>query len=123
MVAAQRARLQAVYAADQSDEAKREAKQAAFTRMREDYERLKRRWGGITDYDNFFARQLNNAQLASVTTYRRWLPGLSWYIDQYGLAALYEQMAEIEDMPEDARDSLLQSWVEAAQTGSSVARR
>ena len=86
MVAAQRARLQAVYAADQSDEAKREAKQVAFTRMREDYEQLKRRWGGITDYDNFFARQLNNAQLASVTTYRRWLPGLSWYIDQYGLA-------------------------------------
>jgi hypothetical protein len=47
---------------------------------------------------------------------------LSWYIDQNGLAALYEQMAEIENMPEADRDTLLQSWLEAAQTPSSVAR-
>jgi predicted aminopeptidase len=122
IVAAQRSRLQAIYAADSADETKRDAKRAAFTRMREDYEDLKQSWGGVTEYDNWFAQPLNNAQLASVATYRRWLPGLSWYIDQNGLAALYEQMAEIENMPEADRDTLLQSWLEAAQTPSSVAR-
>ena len=123
IVAAQRERLQTIYAADMAIEAKRDAKQAAFTRMREDYEQLKHSWGGVTDFDNWFAQSLNNAQLASVATYRRWLPGLSWYIDQHGLAALYERMAEIEDMPEEARDTLLQSWLEAAQGPRSAARR
>lgn len=123
LVATQRARLQEIFAVDATTEAKRVAKQAAFTRMRDEYEQLKRRWGGVTDYDNWFAQPLNNAQLASVATYRRWLPALSWYIDQHGLAALYERMAEIEDMPEGARDTLLQSWLEAAQSTTSVASR
>jgi len=123
LVAEQRARLQAIYLADTPIEDARAAKQTAFARMREDYARLKRAWGGVTDYDNWFARPLNNAQLASVSTYRRWLPGLSWYIERHGLAALYAQMTEIEDMPQAERDALLQSWLAAAQTGASVASR
>jgi len=123
LVAAQRARLQTIFAAEMTDEAKRDAKQDAFTRMRVEYEQLKRSWGGVTDYDSWFARPLNNAQLASVATYRRWLPGLSWYIDQHGLAALYERMLEIEDMSEEARASLLESWLDAAQTTTSVVSR
>ncbi|NIW24249.1 MAG: aminopeptidase [Gammaproteobacteria bacterium] len=122
LAAAQRERLQAIYATDTADEAKRDAKQAAFAHMREEYEQLKLSWGGVTDYDNWFARPLNNAQLASVATYRRWLPGLIWYIDQHGLSSLYAQMTEIEDMSDDARDALLRSWLEAAQTTSTVAR-
>ncbi len=122
LAAEQRARLQAIYAADTADADKRDAKRATFTRMREEYEQLKRSWGGVTDYDNWFARPLNNAQLASVATYRRWLPGLIWYIDRNGLAALYERMAEIEDMSEEARDTLLHSWLEAAESTSNVAR-
>lgn len=120
LIAAQRDRLQAIYAADTAIEARRDAKQAAFARMREEYEQLKWGWGGVTDYDAWFARPLNNAQLAAVATYRRWLPGLSWYIDQNGLAALYEQMAEIESMSEEARDRRLQSWLEAAQAASLI---
>ncbi len=123
LVAAQRARLQAIYAADSSAEARRAAKQAAFSRMREEYAQMKQSWGGVTDYDNWFAGPLNNAQLAAAVTYRRWLPGLSWYIDRHGLATLYEQMEEIEDMPTAARDGLLQSWLEAAQATPSVVRR
>lgn len=123
LAAAQRERLQAIYSSDSVDEEKREAKQLAFARMREDYERLKQSWGGVTDYDNWFAHPLNNAQLASVATYRRWLPGLIWYVDTHGLTALYERMDEIEGMSEEARDALLQSWLETAQTTSSIARR
>ena len=123
MIAAQRARLQEIYAADMRVEARRAAKRAAFARLREEYEQLKLSWGGVTDYDNWFAGPLNNAQLASAVTYRRWLPGLSWYIDRHGLAALYERMDEIEDMPAAARDALLESWLAAAQATAGIVRR
>ena len=116
LVAAQRDRLQSIYAAGTSVEDRRTAKQAAFARMRQDYARLKSEWGGVTDYDNWFAGPLNNARLASVSTYRRWLPGLIWYIEQHGLPALYSRMAEIEELGEAERAQRLQSWLDAAQT-------
>jgi len=36
---------------------------------------LKQRWGGESDYDPWFARQVNNAKLNSVAAYYDLVPG------------------------------------------------
>ncbi len=47
----------------------RRQKQQVLDRLRAEYEQLKAQWGGNRDYDGWFARPLNNAQLNSVATY------------------------------------------------------
>ena len=125
LVASQRARLAQIYSAQTTAAAKRAAKAAAFDQMREDYARYRASWGGVTDYDAWFAQPLNNAQLASVATYRRWLPGLLWYLDGHGLSGFYEAMAALETLSPQLRLERLQSWLEAASveetSGSRVA--
>ena len=51
-------------------------KQREFGRLKFAYEQLRRRWGGYPGFDDWFARSLNNAHLASVATYRDCMPGL-----------------------------------------------
>lgn len=122
LVALQRDRLMTIYASEMSEADIRAAKAAAFARMREDYARYKSGWGGATEYDAWFDRPLNNAQIASVATYRRWLPGLLWYLQHNGLAALYDQMTALEALPEADRAQRLQAWVDAAD-GDAIAAR
>ena len=116
LIAAQRERLLAIYASGMAVDDMRAAKAAAFARMREDYARLKRAWGGVGEYDGWFEQPLNNAQLASVATYRRWLPGLSWYLERHGLEALYAQMERLEDLSVEERERELEAWLEAADS-------
>ncbi|HSG65354.1 MAG TPA: aminopeptidase [Gammaproteobacteria bacterium] len=114
LVAEQRERLSALYASGMAVDDLRPAKAAAFARMREDYARLKQSWGGIGEYDGWFEQPLNNAQLASVATYRRWLPGLSWYLERNGLEALYAQMERLEALGARERERELEAWLDAA---------
>ena len=76
LIAAQQARLRAVYATDAPGAAAR--RQSAG--VRHDAGRVRggesQRWGGSSDYDAWFHQPLNNATLASVATYTRWLPAL-----------------------------------------------
>jgi predicted aminopeptidase len=95
LVSAQQDRLRAVFAASEPVEQKRAAKARAFDAMRADYAAVKQSWGGIGDYDAWFAQPLNNATLAAVATYRRWVPSLRARIDAVGLEAFYAEMAEL----------------------------
>lgn len=116
IVADQRTRLATLYASSASVDELREGKLAAFAQMRVDYERNKAAWGGVADYEAWFSQPLNNAQLASVTTYRRWLPGLLWYIDAHGLDAFYAQMDELEQLDPAERERRLEQWLMAGTT-------
>jgi len=118
LIAAQRARLAALYATDATPEQMRAAKAQAFAQMREEYAGRKDAWGGVSDYDNWFSQPLNNAQLASVSTYRRWLPGLIAFIDRHGLGALYTEMAALTDLKPTERERRLQAMLaDAALAG------
>ena len=66
----------------------RAAKAHAYDAMRADYASLKQSWGGNSDYDAWFAQPLNNATIAAVATYRRWVPALRARIDALGLAGV-----------------------------------
>jgi predicted aminopeptidase len=53
----------------------RQRKKEVFERLQQRYSQAKANWGGNTDYDDWFSRQLNNAQINSVAAYYDLVPG------------------------------------------------
>jgi predicted aminopeptidase len=62
----------------------REQKRRILAGLQTQYAQLKVEWGGATDYDQWFARQVNNAQLNSVAAYYDLLPGFERLLAQNG---------------------------------------
>jgi len=85
---ASRARLAAIYAADTSDAAKREAKAAEFTRLRE----------ALAAAGVARTGELNNARLAAAAAYHRCVPALAAELARLGddLQAFYAVMKPLE---------------------------
>ncbi|HVY64043.1 MAG TPA: aminopeptidase [Gammaproteobacteria bacterium] len=110
LIAAQQARLREVYARSEPDEAKRGDKRAAFDALRADYAELKARWGGSGEYDAWFARPLNNAALAAVATYTRWVPALRSRLETRGLDAFYADAEALAELTNEERAARLRSW-------------
>ena len=120
LVLAQQARLRSIFASAEPQDSKRAAKARAFDSMRADYAALKVRWGGSADYDAWFSQPLNNATLAAVATYRRWVPALRSRIAAVGLEAFYAEMSELAELPPGERTARLQA---VARRGVSRAER
>ena len=110
LISAQQDRLRAVFAQEMPAEEMRAAKAAAYEQMRTDYTHLKAAWGGATDYDNWFSGTLNNAALAAVATYRRWLPTLKQRLEAQGPEAFYAEMRGIAEMSPISRQLVLETW-------------
>jgi predicted aminopeptidase len=110
LVAKQQGRLRDVFAQPVSAEEKRKAKAEAYARMRDDYRALKASWGGASDYDDWFAQPLNNAALAAVATYRRWLPTLKARLERLGVEDFYAEMERLASMTKADRQLVLQAW-------------
>ena len=114
LVTRQQVRLQEIYARRVPEQEKRAAKEQAFETMRAEYALMKEQWGGANAYDAWFAQPLNNATLASVATYRRWLPALRWRLEQQGLEKFYESMARLAVMTPVERAEQLEAWLAEA---------
>lgn len=110
LVAKQQHRLREVFALPISAEEKRVAKAAAYAQMRNDYGVLKASWNGVSDYDSWFEQPLNNAALAAVATYRRWLPVLKARLARQGIPAFYSDMERLASMSTSDRQLVLQAW-------------
>lgn len=117
-VARQQDRLRALYARDLAVDEMRAAKADAFDRLLVEYAELKNEWGGNAEFDGWFSGTLNNATLVAVATYRRWLPGLRWRLDEVGIEAFYGDVEELANAPMDERVARLESWNEASAAGS-----
>jgi predicted aminopeptidase len=110
LVAAQQARLRLIYESNGSLEHKRSEKERAFLALQADYTDLKQRWDGNNDYDAWFAQPLNNATLAAVATYARWVPVLRARLDEVGLEAFYAETAELAKLDTEQRAARLSGW-------------
>ncbi|MFO7286059.1 MAG: aminopeptidase [Gammaproteobacteria bacterium] len=110
LVSRQQDRLRAIFAEDLPPEEMRALKARAYEQMREEYAALKAAWGGATDYDRWFEQPLNNAALASIATYRRWLPTLKARLEELGPRAFYAEMTELAEMSDISRQLVLESW-------------
>ncbi|HEY2380062.1 MAG TPA: aminopeptidase [Terriglobia bacterium] len=62
----------------------RREKQRVFDDLRHQYEELKTKWGGYSGYDDWFARDLNNAKLNTVANYYDYLPPFQRLLQQNG---------------------------------------
>jgi predicted aminopeptidase len=120
LIANQQARLRAIYASGAPPEELRAAKRRAFDELRQEYAGVKAQWRGSTDYDAWFLQPLNNATLASVATYTRWLPALRARLRDVGLTRFYADVAELADLSAEQREQRLLAWT--AAEGAAVER-
>jgi len=73
-----RGELERLYASSLTDAEKLAAKHQTLVRLQQDYARIKtERWSGFNGYDRWFGQEINNATLASVGLYKRWLPAFT----------------------------------------------
>ena len=103
--------LEAVYASSLSDAEKRAAKTRAFERLRSRYAALRSAWTSGPTYDFWFERKVNNAAIALLTTYDRWVPALEALLARSGgdLDAFYRACDELAALPADERRARLES--------------
>jgi predicted aminopeptidase len=85
-------------------------------RLQEAYARLKVQWGGDTEYDGWFARQLNNAKLNSVADYYDLVPGFERLLKDNGgdLAKFYRAAERLSRLPKAQRHQALRRLAQAA---------
>ena len=83
----------------------RRQKQQLLDRLQQEYTQLKAQWGGDTEYDEWFARPVNNAQLNSVAAYYDLVPGFERLLEQNGgdLAKFYEAADRLTHEPKAER--------------------
>ena len=111
-----RTELQALYAKSLPEAEMRTAKQQAFAQMRERYSTLKISWDGYSGYDNWFARELNNARLVSVATYRRYVPAFAaMFLEaDENLDAFYALAITIANLSDQQRSSRVAEYLAAS---------
>ena len=110
LVARHRDRLAALYAEPLAADAMRAAKAEAYGAMRADYAALKASWGGIADYDAWFAGELNNATLVAITSYARWVPALRARLEARGPVPFHAEVERIAGLDIDERIATLERW-------------
>jgi predicted aminopeptidase len=105
LVLEHRERLRDLYASTIATQEKLRRKSEVFRDLGRAYEDLKASWGGYAGYDRWFDRQLNNANLASVGAYDRWVPALEEMLEEAdgNLAAFYDDVRALGEMTSEQR--------------------
>lgn len=70
-----KALLNGLYQSGENDESMRTGKKALFSQMRDEYKLLSRNWAEDS-YAGWFETEINNAKLAAIVTYRKYVPAL-----------------------------------------------
>jgi len=106
-----RSRLDALYRTRLAPEAMRERKSALLAALDAEYRALKVEWGGYSRCDAWFARQPNNAQLASVGLYTQLVPAFEALLlrERGDLGSFYAAVKELAALPKEQRDTRLRA--------------
>lgn len=113
LVTEARDKLQTVYGQPLSVAEMLARKKTIKAELKRQYQQLKKQWGvsaaKSAGYDAWFAQDLNNAQLAAVTTYRDHVPAFQQLLAEQGndLAAFYRACAALGEMPKEERSTVL----------------
>lgn len=104
-----RARLEALYASAAPDDEKRRGKAALFADLQDEYAAARDAWHGYSGYDAWFAQPLNNAHVASVTTYTRLVPAFEALLARLGgdLPRFYAAAKALAALPRAERETRL----------------
>lgn len=118
-----RARLRTLYDSGLPAPLMRERKRETFEAMREAYALLKSRWdGGHLPFEVWFAKDINNAHLASIATYHACVPGFERELKAAGgnLTAFYRRARDLAKLDQHQRDTLLCGTSEGAAQSTSA---
>lgn len=76
----------------------------------EDYQAFKQRWANTTIYDEWVGSDLNNAKLASLANYHRWVPAFQRLLNQSqgDFAGFYQRVTELAELDNEQRQTVLQ---------------
>jgi predicted aminopeptidase len=79
--------------------------------LRVQYERQRRDWPDSNAYSGFFGPGLNNARIASVGTYNRWVPAFRQLLreEEGNFARFHEAVRKLAALPEAERERQLQA--------------
>jgi len=118
-----RARLDTLYRSTENDDAKRTGKHALLDEMKQEYGRLKQRWGGYNGYDRWI-QQINNARFVSVGVYLDYLPAFEALLAQkHGdFDAFYDAVAKLAELPATERHAALATFANATLNDSQYLR-
>ncbi len=107
LLIATRAKLEALYRSHLDQATMRARKQVEFADLRGSYLRLSANWGAAAPFAQWFGRDLNNADLASVAMYERCVPGFERIFEASGgdLPAFFAQVRSIAKLGRAARDA------------------
>jgi predicted aminopeptidase len=111
LVTQTRDRLEALYDMDIPADDMRQRKAMIIDDMKQQYQQLKDSWNGFAGYDRWFAKPINNAQIAAVTTYRDNVPAFQQLLAERGddMAAFYQAVEELGDLPKESRDAAIRA--------------
>ena len=111
LVLASRAQLQAVYSDAQTPEAEKlRRKEDVIRQMRDNYAKLKTRWGVVkSGYDDWFSEPINNAKLNTIAAYYDLVPGFQAILKaQDGdIERFYRAIEALAKMPLEKRHQAL----------------
>lgn len=109
LVGKTREQLSGLYASAATDEEKRQQKAELFKDLVRQYEALRDAGEISSGYDDWFARDLNNADLAAVGVYHQWVPALRALLAKSGndLRAFYDEARRLGQLRADDRAKAL----------------
>ncbi len=112
-VSGKRKQLQALFASSVSDAEKRAGKARIFAALRVDLSQLKIATTGKSTLDQWLDQELNNAHLASFSTYTQLVPAFQALLKQQqgDMAKFYAAAKEIGQLPPPERAGVLQTPV------------
>lgn len=99
------------FAAAGNDAARRRAKRETYAELDEAYRRLREAWGGDGAYDAWMENDLNNAKLASVSTYHVHVDAFTRLLGELGgdFRAFYAAVEWLSELDEAARARCLEA--------------
>ena len=105
MVLKTRQGLQTLYQSDQSESIKLQQKRELLRQLRLDYRLFRQRWSGYGGYDNWMFQDLNNAMIASVSTYHKLIPAFEALLQQNSndLEAFYAAVRSLSLLDKEQR--------------------
>ena len=109
LVESARARLDRVYGLGIERAPMRAAKREAFGEFTREYAALKASWGGFAGYDRIVGTAPDNALLASITAYSKYVPGFERMLEAEGanLPRFYAAVKRLADLPKTERCAAL----------------
>jgi len=113
--------LRTLYSEVEDREALREARQAIQQALRDDYAEMRSCWG-VDAYGTWFSGPLNNAQLATVGAYNRWVPAFARLMEASGheWSAFHEAVEALATLNRAEREEQLEQWLAQAADDPAV---